>query len=216
MAPGSRSSSEPGTRSAKTRTPWVEATSKPAAARRASASSAVNRCPVRPVSAPFVEEREGLREVAGHGPGDDGGVPLGDQEREGAAGAEHLADRGQRRGRVVDDLEHAVAEHHVDRAADGVLHEGRQVGEVALETGDVDTDLAGPAAERGERVGAGVDHGDPVAELGEPDREPAGPAADVDDAAALRRSSARSSASHTTAVRALARRSLGRSLAMQP
>ena len=61
------------------------------------------------------------------------------------------------------------------------LHQRGQVGQVALEAGDLDAHLAGPAAEGGQGVGAGVDHGDLVTELGEPDREAAGAAADVDD-----------------------------------
>ena len=124
-----------------------------------------------------VEQGEGLGEVAGHGAGDDGGVPLGDQQGERAAGAQHLADRGQGGGRVVDHLEHAVAEHHVG-AAGGDQSGRSERSPCAPPT--VDADLAGPAVQRGQGVGAGVDHGDPVAELGHPDREAAGAAADVE------------------------------------
>ena len=45
----------------------------------------------------------------------------------------------------------------------------------------VDVVLAGPAVEGGQGVGAGVDHGDPVAELADADGQPAGAAADVED-----------------------------------
>ena len=123
------------------------------------------------------------------------------------------ADRGQRGGRVVDDLEHAVAEHHVG-AAGGRPASSRRA-EVALLTGDLDAVLAGPAGQRGQGVGAGVDHGDPVAEPGHPDREAAGAAADVDDVepGLSSPSSTDPSASHTTAVRALSRRSLADRLA---
>ena len=43
-----------------------------------------------------------------------------------------------------------------------------------------DPGLGGPTGQRGERVGAGVDHGDPVAGLGQRHGEPAGAAADVE------------------------------------
>ncbi len=74
-----------------------------------------------------------------------------------------------------------MAEHQVGLVGD---HVG-QPGQVALDAGDPvgDVALGRPPAQRGERVGAGVDHGDLVALLGEPDREPAGAAADVDDPA---------------------------------
>ena len=110
--------------------------------------------------------------------GHDRGVPLGDQEREPAAGAEHLADRGQCGGGFVDHLEHTVAEHHVSTGGTGQLEQGA---EVTLLAGDLDAVLAGPAGQGGQGVGAGVDHGDPVAEPGHPDREAAGAATDVED-----------------------------------
>ena len=158
--------------------PCTEPTSKPASASSPVTSSAVNRRPVRPVARRVVEQRQRLGDVAGHGAGDDRGVPLGDQEREPAAGAEHLADRGQCGGGVVDHLEHAVAEHHVGAGGTGQLEQGA---EVTLLAGDLDAVLAGPAGQGGQGVGAGVDHGDPVAEPGHPDREAAGAAADVED-----------------------------------
>ena len=124
-----------------------------------------------------VEEGERLGDVAGHRAGDDRGVPLGDEEREPAAGAEHLVDRGQCGGGVVDHLEDAVTEHHVGAGGTGQLE---QRAEVTLLADHLDAVLAGPASQRGEGVGAGVDHGDPVAEPGHPDREAAGAAADVE------------------------------------
>ena len=136
VAPGSRSSREPGTRSAKTRTPCTEATVKPAPASSAATSSAVNRRPAAAGAAAASassSSAQGLLEVAGHRPGDHGGVPLGDQQAERAAGAQHRADRGQRGGGVVDDLEHAVAEHQV--GAVGADHV-EQAGQVALLAGD--------------------------------------------------------------------------------
>ncbi len=127
---------------------------------------------------------------------------LGDQQAERAAGTQHLADPVQR-GDRVDDLEHAVAEHDVG-AVDA--HHLDQVGQVALLTGDLDPDLPGPAGERSQGVGTGVDHGDPVSGVGHPDCEATGAAADVDDVARPASSSG-PRASHTTAVRAEPRRS---------
>ena len=71
-----------------------------------------------------------------------------------------------------------MAEHQVGAAGRDQVGQG---GEVTLLPGHLDTDLAGPAGQRGQGVGAGVDHGDPVTELGDPDREAAGAAADVED-----------------------------------
>ena len=180
MAPGSRSSSDPGTRSAKTRTPCTEDSSKPAAATSAVASSGVNRWPARADGrvGRVGQERQRLREVPGHRPRDDRGVPLGDQEREVATGAKHPGDRVQCCRRVVDHLEDAVAEHQVGTAGCDQVGQG---GEVALLTDDLDADLAGAASQCGQGIGAGVDHGDPVAELGDPDRGDPGATADVDD-----------------------------------
>ncbi len=167
----------------------------------------MNRRPARPCGLGGVEQRQGLLEVAGHRPRHDGGVALGDEQAEHAAGAQHLGDRGQRGGRVVDDLEHAVAQHHVGAVGTGDVEQG---GQVALLAGDPvgDAALAGPAVQRRQGVRAGVDHPDPVAELGDPDGEPAGAAADVEDVAAPVPSRTGRRASQTTAVRAALRRSL--------
>ena len=84
-----------------------------------SSSSAVKRWPPRaPARAAWVVEQvAGRLEVTGHGPGHHGGVPLGDEQAEVSAGAQHRGDGRQRGGGVVDDLEHAVAEHQVDLPA---------------------------------------------------------------------------------------------------
>ena len=129
-------------------------------------SSAVNRCSARRRSAArpaHLEERPGLGEVAGHGAGEHGGVPLVDQQGEGAAGTKHRGDRAQGSGRVVDEAEHAVAQDQVDPASGDEL---AQVAEVALETGDPvgHAALVGASGEGGEGVGTGVDDGDPVPE----------------------------------------------------
>ena len=62
-----------------------------------------------------------------------------------------------------------------------------QVGEVALQAGDPagEPALGGAALQRGQRVGAGVDDGDPVAGARERHGEAAGAAAGVDDVEAL-------------------------------
>ena len=129
-----------------------------------------------------VQQRLGLLEVAGHRPRHHRGVPLGDEQAEHAAGAEHLGDRGERGGRVVDDLEHPVAQHHVGGVRTGDVEQG---GQVALLAGDPvgDAALVGPTVQGRQGVRAGVDDPDPVAELGDPDGEPAGAAADVEHVA---------------------------------
>jgi hypothetical protein len=124
-----------------------------------------------------VEQGQRLLEVTGHGPRDHRGVPLADEEAEGAAGTQDLADGGQGCRGVVDDLEDAVAQHHVCAGGAGDLE---QVGHVPLLAGDGHPLLPRAAVEGGQGVGAGVDDRDPVAELGDPDREPAGAAADVE------------------------------------
>ncbi len=116
--------------------------------------------------------------MTGHGAGDHGGIALGDEETEHSPGPDHAAQRRQRGDGVVDDLEDAVAQHQV--GAVGADHV-EQAGQVALATGDRDVVLAGTAVEGGQGVGAGVDHGDPVAEPADPDGQTAGPAADVED-----------------------------------
>ena len=117
-------------------------------------------------------------EVAGHGPGDDGGVPLGDQQAEPATGAEHpwIAASAAAGSSTTS----RTPWQSTTSALPGPTTSSRP-DEIALQTGDLDTDLAGSAGEGRQGVGAGVDHGDPVAEPGHPDREAAGAAADVED-----------------------------------
>ena len=183
LAPGSRSSREEGTRSAKTRMPCVVVSVNPALPSSWAISSAVKRRSPRSGCSP-VEDVPCLGEVAGHRPGQHGRVPLVDQQGEGAAGTQHRGDRRQRDGRVVDEAEYAVAQHQVDAAFRGEVAE---VAEVALQAGDQvgHVLLVGPAGQGGESVGAGVDDGDPVALGGDADREPAGAAADVEDLCSL-------------------------------
>ena len=178
--------------------PWVVVVVKPAASSSPATSSAVNRCSPRSLArseCPPSRISPGLDEVSGHRPGEHGGVPLADQQGEGAAGTQHRGDRRQGPGGVVDEAEHAVAQDEVDSRT--CLRTGSwtvfwvnnpgnqltQVVEVALQTGDAvgHVLLVGPTGERGEGVGAGVDDGDLVAEAGESDREPAGAATDVED-----------------------------------
>ena len=185
LAPGSRSSSEEGTRSVKTRMPWLLRMSKPGSLEQA--GELLDGEPVLagpglagPVLRLGIEEGPGLGEVTGHRPGEHGGVPLADQQREGAVGPQHRDDRVQRGSRIIDEAEHAVAQDQVDTLVGCQL---AQVAQVALQTGDpVGHSLfVGPAGEGSQGVGAGVDDGDPVALGRHPDREPAGAAADVED-----------------------------------
>ena len=134
----------------------------------------------RPGPAVRVGEQRGRRvEVAVDGPAQHGGRPAGDQDAGRAAGPQRGGDRGDHPGRVVDDLEHGVAQDQVDAAR---LDQAGERVAVALHgvhpVGD--PGVGGPAGQRGERVGAGVDHGDPVPGLGERHGEPAGAAADVE------------------------------------
>ena len=71
-----------------------------------------------------------------------------------------------------------MTEHHVGTAGGGDVGECRQV---ALAGVDGDAGLASPAVERGQRIGAGIDDGDPVAEPGDAYGRGAGAAADVED-----------------------------------
>ncbi|CAM5638711.1 hypothetical protein SGLAM104S_02450 [Streptomyces glaucescens] len=83
-------------------------------------------------------------------------------------------------GRVVDVLQDAVAEHrvvaaalgHVEQAVGVALHSAHPVG---------DAGLGGAALQGEQRVGAGVDDGDPVAEAGDGHREVAAAASGVED-----------------------------------
>ena len=212
VAPGSMSTSEPGTRSAKTRTPCTEATSKPASASRPRASSSVNRRPGARRRRRGRRASPGLVEVAGHRPGDHRGVPLARRAgSEVAAGPQHLADRGQaappgrrrpraRRGRAP----RRPRRRRRPRAA----WTGRPAARSPRRRS-----RAARRDERGERVRARVDHRDPVAALGEPDREAAGAAADVEHVRRRRRGPAAARPRPRT-LRAALRRSLGRSLVM--
>ena len=98
-------------------------------------------------------------------------MTLGDQQAEHASGPQHPGQRVQRGDGVVDDFEDAVAEHQVDAA--GTDHV-QQAGQVALPSGDRDVALAGTPVEGRQGIGAGVDHGDPVAEPGDRDGQAAG------------------------------------------
>ena len=73
-----------------------------------------------------------------------------------------------------------MAQQQVGAAAG---HEPGQVVEVALHRSDavLHPALGGPALQRRQRVGAGVDDGDPVAGLGQRDGEAPGTATGVDD-----------------------------------
>ena len=170
VAPGSRSSSEPGTRSAKTRTPCTASTSKPAPASSAVSSSWVKRRPARPGAAPRrsagVEQRQGLLEVAGHRPGDHGGVPLGDQQAEQCPRAA-APGRACASAAAGSSTTSSTPWQSTTSALSGPTTSSR-LARSPWRPVTVDAVLAGPAVERGQGVGAGVDDGDPVAELGRP------------------------------------------------
>ncbi len=111
-----------------------------------------------------------LGEVPGEGAGEHGAAESGGEQAEGAGGAEGGDRVADALGRVLDVLEHAVTEHDVEAVA---LDDVEQAVRVALDAPDAvgDAGLGGPALQREQRVGAGVDDGDPVAEPGERHRE---------------------------------------------
>ena len=179
----SASATAAGTRSATTRTPWISSTSSPRLAQQRRGALhvvAAAQGVLRSGAAVRVgEQRGGDVEVAGRGAGEHGGRPAGDQHARRAAGAQRAGDRGDHPGRVVDHLEHRVAEHQVDAAR---LDQAGERVAVALDrpypVGD--PGVVGPPGQRGERVRAGVDDRDVVARLGQRHGEPAGAAADVE------------------------------------
>lgn len=125
-----------------------------------------------------------LGEVSGEGAGEDRAAQSGGEQTEAAAGPERGDGVPYAFGLVVDVLQDPVAEHGVvARAADHV----EQSADVALDAGDEvgDPGLGGPALQREQRVGAGVDDRDPVAEAGDGDREVPGAAARVEDVEAV-------------------------------
>ena len=135
----------------------------------------------RPPPSVLARERcRGLGEVTGEHPREDDGEPTGDSDGQVPTGGECGRDGGQRRLRVVDDLEDPVT---ADEVEPGVgTHVGQDVG-VALSGRDAvgDARLSGPSFEGGEGVGAGVDDGDLMPELGKRYGEPAGATAEVED-----------------------------------
>src|SRR5205814_1711624 len=58
-------------------------------------------------------------QVAAHRPGQDGGGPVGDQDAGRATGAQRGGQRGDHLGRVVDDLQQAVAQDQVGAGGGG-------------------------------------------------------------------------------------------------
>ena len=103
-----------------------------------------------------------------------------DEQADHAPGPERRCDRAERGDGVLDDLQHAVAEHQVGGAGgDQALHR-RQV---SLPTLDqiTHTALGCPPVEGGQRIGARIDDGDAVAALRQRNREPPGAATGVQD-----------------------------------
>ena len=163
----------------------------------------------------FTERVEAIREQipTGQGPGEHRRVGLRHQQAERAAGPQGPGDRRQAGDRVVEQSQDPVTEHQVGRTGG---HQVEQGGEVALQTGDPvrHVGLGGAAGQCRRGVGAGVHDRDLVTEAGQTHGETTGATADVEHPG--RRSPGASpccTASHTTAVRAAARRSDARSMA---
>ena len=118
--------------------------------------------------------------MAGEGAGEDGAAQTGGEQAEGAGRAQRVDGVADALGRVVDVLQHAVAEHGVVAAA---LDDVEQAVGVALDGAHPvgDAGLRGAALQGEEGVGAGVDDGDAVAEAGDRHGEVAGAAAGVED-----------------------------------
>ena len=112
------------------------------------------------------EQPARLGQPAGRDASDDSSNPVGREDARHPTGPQHRCHRGQRSGGVVDDLQHAVTQHQVDRSGRDELSEA---GGIPLNGPDLPTRPAfGSAAfQRGQRVRARVDDGDPMPELGE-------------------------------------------------
>jgi hypothetical protein len=184
MAPGSVSTSTPGTRSAKTRTPCTAPTVRPVSWTSAVSWSAENRrgtgspSPQRPagsVRAWRASLKWPARARARTAPPQARG-----EQAEGAGRTQGLDGVAHALGGVVDVLQDAVAEHGVVAAA---LDDVEQAVGVALDGAHAvgDAGLGSPALQGEEGVGAGVDDGDAVAEAGHGHGEVAGAAAGVED-----------------------------------
>ncbi len=125
------------------------------------------------------ERRASLPELARDRLGEDDREPARDEEREPTARTQGGGGGSQGRGRVVDDLERAVAADEVDLAV--AEHRGEGVA-VTLDPDDevLDAGLTGAAAQCGERVRAGVDDRDVVSGLAERDGDTAGATTEVE------------------------------------
>ncbi len=110
----------------------------------------------------------------------DGGDALCDQRAGEPVGAKDSHDTAQRLARIVDDLEDAVAEHHVGGIGSEQLHQVRCVALNGIDP-TTQTSLGGSPLQRCERVGTGIDHSHPVSLRGEGYGEPASAPARVDD-----------------------------------
>lgn len=183
MAPGSVSTSTPGTRSAKTRTPCTAPTSRPVADTSSVSWSAVKRrgtgspSPQRPagsVRAWRASLKWPARARARTAP------PRPAASRLVAGQAQRVDGVADALGRVVDVLQHAVAEHGVVATA---LDDVEQAVGVALNRAYPvgDACLRGAAFQGEEGVGTGVDDRDAMAEAGDRYGEVAGAAAGVED-----------------------------------
>ena len=184
-AAGSASSDPPGTRSAKTREPCVAITVRPRSAqqrlqvgqREAARRRVIGRIPPERV-AQCVQR---LIEAAGGGAVQHGGHPVRGNDADHPTRAQDPARRQQRCGR----------DHRRSRAR-CAARRGRkrqrcddveQTCRVALNATDPirHSRIGRSPNESGERIGAGVDHRDPVAEFRQRHREPTGAAPSVED-----------------------------------
>jgi hypothetical protein len=132
-----------------------------------------------------LEQGQSLDGVTGDRAGEDGAGPVGGRDAHPAARAERRGDRAEGDLRVVDDLEHVVAQRQVEAAlpaAGSCRQHLLQEVAVALQAEDPITDAGGvrPAAERGQGVRAGVDDGHLVPEPGQRNGEHAAATADVE------------------------------------
>jgi hypothetical protein len=139
-----------------------------------------------PAAVRVLQRGAGLGEVTRERAGQHDGVALGNQQAEHTTLAQHRRHRLQRLRRVVDDLEHPMAEHRV--GARLARHLGQIRGITLDATHELADSLVGrPPLQRRQRVRARVDHGHPVTLDRQRHRESTGTSAEVHDVEPRRR-----------------------------
>ncbi|CAM5662598.1 hypothetical protein SAURM35S_09863 [Streptomyces aurantiogriseus] len=118
--------------------------------------------------------------MAGEGAREDGSAETGGEQAEDALRAQCGHRVADAFGGVVDVLQDAVAQHGVVAAALDDVEEAVGVALYALDRSATPASAA-PALQGEQRVGAGVDDGDPVPEAGDGHREVAAAAPGVED-----------------------------------